>query len=91
MIFSGDLCDKVLDGTKTVTRRPVTPGQPCRYAVGKDVRGPAEARHERRRPTDQSHGCKRGARVPAHDERRRSARASPTRFSSRPDGLSCTA
>lgn len=35
MIFSGDLADKVLDGTKTVTRRPVKPGKPSLYQVGK--------------------------------------------------------
>lgn len=40
MIFSGDLCDKVLAGTKTQTRRPVKYGPddaalPCRYEVGK--------------------------------------------------------
>lgn len=35
MIFSGDLADKVLDGSKTQTRRPVAPGKPCRYEAGK--------------------------------------------------------
>lgn len=38
MIFSGDLCDKVLAGTKTQTRRPVKyvdgVEQPCQYKVG---------------------------------------------------------
>lgn len=39
MIFSGDLCDKVLAGTKTQTRRPVKlarfPGDSsCQYKVG---------------------------------------------------------
>lgn len=35
MIFSGDLCQKVLDGTKTVTRRPFKGGIECRYVEGK--------------------------------------------------------
>lgn len=39
MIFSGDLADKVLAGTKTQTRRPITVDGagviPCRYIVGK--------------------------------------------------------
>lgn len=35
MIFSGELADKVLDGSKTQTRRPVKGTSPCRYEVGK--------------------------------------------------------
>lgn len=39
MIFSGGLCEKVLDGTKTQTRRPVKgtgdAEQACQYQVGK--------------------------------------------------------
>ncbi len=35
MIFSPPLCEKVLDGTKTVTRR-LTKGEPCTYRVGQD-------------------------------------------------------
>lgn len=40
MIFSGELADKVLDGTKTQTRRPVVWSTPtiayaCRYQVGR--------------------------------------------------------
>lgn len=34
MIFSGGLCEKVLDGSKTQTRRPLR-GGPCPYVVGK--------------------------------------------------------
>ncbi len=34
MIFAPDLCAKVLDGSKTQTRRPVRPGVECRYRVG---------------------------------------------------------
>lgn len=35
MIFSGGLAEKVLDGTKTVTRRPTKFGEDeCRYKVG---------------------------------------------------------
>lgn len=34
MIFSGELADKVLAGTKTQTRRPLVTGRPCQYKVG---------------------------------------------------------
>lgn len=34
MIFKPELCAKVLDGSKTVTRRPLN--GPCLYQVGKD-------------------------------------------------------
>ncbi len=33
MIFSPPLCEKVLDGSKTVTRH-LTKGKPCEYMVG---------------------------------------------------------
>lgn len=36
MIFSGGLHEQVLDGSKTVTRRPVRADQPCPYRVGRD-------------------------------------------------------
>lgn len=35
MIFSGVLADKVLDGSKTQTRRPSRRDVPCRYEAGK--------------------------------------------------------
>lgn len=36
MIFSGGLCEKVMDGSKTVTRRPYRHGTSCPYRVGRD-------------------------------------------------------
>jgi hypothetical protein len=36
VIFSGGLHELVLDGRKTVTRRPVREGVPCQYVEGRD-------------------------------------------------------
>lgn len=35
MLFSPDLCEKILEGAKTVTRRPCQPDVACRYIAGR--------------------------------------------------------